>query len=545
MAEQIAYRTDLGVVAAAGAQHAHGLADNLKGSVENAKIQLLRTAGGLDLLVASVSGSVHRPTAGVETIAAIQQGIFDSIRASSDRNIPAVMKDALQQANNALFNSPAWRGGGLTTVLAVISGKRLYLSQVGNCRAYLVRDRHALLLTQDQTIGSSQPDGITLSGASVDPPRYLGKDPNLAVDTQFHADEFARQNYMDLGPGDGVILCTDGVVDRVLRQDALLGENFFQYFESQPSDSIADRLISISARKYPSENHAAVVLKADDEAPPVTFAGAGSCLSQVGVIAAILILSIAFGLGAAFGIPALMNPKTSASIPNTGANLAQPGFISVAEADGDALVTLPGQSAQNLVTGAMIEARPGSQITTTKGKTKLQLADGTIVYVNESSSLTLKEIADPRLNQPNTFLVLNGGGIMLDTTRTSDAVSVILTIPGTARGSAIGQFIGATFLPDQKRLDVDCLEGSCQIAGATASRDLMTGQRSSVTNGVVGSLESARWDQWANLCDSDCPFQSQAVSPTSAPVMTPTFVPTSSVPIPYLGAMTGNSNSNH
>jgi serine/threonine protein phosphatase PrpC len=533
MVEQIAYRTDLGVVAAARSQHTNGSIDQFKGSVENAKVQLLRTAGGLDLLVASVSGSVRRPTVSIESLDTIQQGIFDTIRVSTDRNIPVVLKDALQQANTSLFTDPQWRGGGLTTVIAVVYGKRLFLTQVGNCRAYLVRDRSALLLTQDRTIGVSEPD----------PQRYLGKDPNLVVDTQFHAAEYAKQNYMDLGPRDGILLCTDGVVDRVLRQDALLGEDFFQFFENQPSDSVADRLISISARKYPSENHATVVLKADDESQPVPFAGAGSCLSQVGVIAAILILSIVFGLGAAFGIPALMNPKSASTIPNTGANPAQPGFISVVEADGDAQVTYPGQTPQNMVTGAMLEAKPGSQITISKGKAKIQMADGTIVYIDQASSLNLKEIADPRLNQPNTLLVLNQGGMMLDTTRTSDAVSVLVTIPGTARGNAIGQFIGATFSPAQKRLDVDCLEGSCQIAGATASRDMMTGQRSSITNGVVGSLESARWDQWASLCDVDCPFQSQVTAPTAAPVITPTFVPTSIVPIPYLGALTGNPNS--
>jgi hypothetical protein len=226
-----------------------------------------------------------------------------------------------------------------------------------------------------------------------------------------------------------------------------------------------------------------------------------------------------------------MNPK-QAAVPNTGGNAAQAGYFSVDSADGLVEVTYPGQVAQPIAPGTLLEAKPGMQITTAQGKSKVTLADGTAIYVDASTSLTLKTISNPKSNQVVTTVILNGGQVLVDSTRAADGIATIVVLPGGVKGSANGMFIGATYQPGQKRLDVDCMVGGCQLSGASASRDLVTGQHSWITDGVVGGLDEARWALWMNACDADCPAQSQAAPP---PLTTPTFVPTQSVPIPYLG----------
>jgi hypothetical protein len=468
--------------------------------------------------------------------------ILDEIRASSTQNVPTVLKDALRQVNTALFSDTRWRGGGVTAVIAVIHGKRLYLAQVGNCRAYLIRNRKAVQITRDQMLGDTLPKGVTMPSRSAQPAgpddllRYLGKDRNLFVDAQVYLPDGVKRNSLDLEPDDGVVLCTNGVIERVLRQDALLGNDFFayyehQYYEHQSAEMVAERLLSIYERQNPGESHTVIVLKSDETAAPVSTVGASSCLSQVGVIAILLILSIGLGLGAAFGLPALMNPKPAA-IPNTSANLAQAGYISVETADGLVEVTYPGQIPQPMAPGTLLEAKPGMQITTSQGKAKITLADGTTIYVDKSTNVIFKTISNPKTSQTFTTVVLNSGAILVDSTRAADGVATVVTLPANVKGDTSGMFIGASYQPAKKRLDVDCMVGGCQISGATASRDLVTGQHSWVTDGVVGGLDQVRWTQWSNVCDADCPAQSQAVP---APQTTPTFVPTQSAPIPYLG----------
>ncbi len=537
MIEQVSYRTDLGEVTAARAQHGDTGLANLSGNNENGKVQTLRTVGGLELLVAVVGSSYHRPGVGHGVVDQVQQRILDEIRASSTNQVSTALKDALRQANTALFEDPQWRGGGITAIVVAIHGKRAYLGQVGNSRAYLVRGQQAVQMTRDQVVEQAFPPGVTLPARIAGPGepdgllRFLGKDRNLFVDTQVYLPDGVKKAFLDLEPEDGIILCSDGVVEGALRQDALLGKDFYSFFEHQPVEMIADRLSAVSERQRPDESHAVVVLKSDEMAAPVSALGAGSCLSQVGVIATILILSIALGLGAAFGLPALMNPK-QAAVPNTGGNAAQAGFFSVDNADGLVEITYPGQVAQPIAPGTLLEAKPGMQISTAQGKSKITLADGTAIYVDASTSITLKTISNPKSNQVVTTVILNGGQVLVDSTRAADGIATVVALPGGVKGSTNGMFIGATYKPEQKRLDVDCMVGGCQVSGASASRDLVTGQHSWISDGVVGGLDEARWALWMNACDADCPAQSQAAPP---PQTTPTFVPTQRVPIPYLG----------
>jgi PPM family protein phosphatase len=538
MIEQISYRTDLGEVTAAMVQHGQTGLANLSGNSENGKVQTLRTVGGLELLVAIVSSSYRRQGVGHEAVAQVQQRIIEEIRASSANQASTALKDALRQANTGIFEDPQWRGGGITAVVVAIHGKRAYLAQVGNSRAYLIRGQQAVQISRDQVVdatippGAKLPNRISRGGAPDGLLRYLGKDRNLFVDTQVYLPDGAKKPFIDLEPGDGLILCSDGVIEGALRQDALLGKDFYSFFEHQPVEMVADRLSATSGRQHPDESRAVIVLKSDETAAPVPAVGAGSCLSQVGVIATILILSIALGLGAAFGLPALMNPRTAA-VPNTGSSAAQPGFFSVDRADGLVEVTYPGKVPQPIAAGSLMEAKPGMQVTTAQGKSKFTLADGTAIYVDGSTNLTLKTISNPKSNQVLTTVILNGGQVLVDSTRAADGIATVVAMPEGVKGSANGMFIGASYRPDEKRLDVDCMVGGCQVSGATASRDLVTGQHSWVINGVVGGLDEARWAQWMSVCDADCPAQSQAAPP---PLTTPTFVPTQSVPIPYLGA---------
>ena len=247
---------------------------------------------------------------------------------------------------------------------------------------------------------------------------------------------------------------------------------------------------------------------------------AGPYLVPVSILAVILMVSISLGLVAAFGIPFLANPKP---LPVTGANPGKTGLISVVSVNGVAQVTYPGKKVENLVNGMVLNAVPNMQVSTAQGNAKIQLADDTVVYVDDATVVSLVSIANPKRQVKNTVLQLNTGGILVENARSVSGVFARVKTPGAGEVTASGPFLGAAYLPSQARLDVDCLGGPCQISGPGARRDLVAGQHAWMIRGELGGVDTARWSIWANLCDADCPLLALN---GPVPQTTPTYAPT-------------------
>ena len=87
-------------------------------------------------------------------------------------NIPDVITKVLK---NAISKDSSRAGMGTTLTSAVIEGSSLKVSQVGDSRAYLVRDKKIMRLTKDQTYIQSLIDNneVTEDEAKTHPQRSL------------------------------------------------------------------------------------------------------------------------------------------------------------------------------------------------------------------------------------------------------------------------------------------------------------------------------------------------------------------------------------
>jgi serine/threonine protein phosphatase PrpC len=122
------------------------------------------------------------------------------------------LKRAVLGANQAILDeaqaNPEERGMGTTCTAAIVSTDRVAIAQVGDSRAYLLRDGRLRVLTRDQTIASDLVDAGVLRTDQVEhfPYRHvlaqaLGTRPNVnPVITD-----------VDLREGDRVLLCSDGL----------------------------------------------------------------------------------------------------------------------------------------------------------------------------------------------------------------------------------------------------------------------------------------------------------------------------------------------
>ena len=130
------------------------------------------------------------------------------------------MREAVELANSQIYayarEHPEVRGMGTTVTAAGIFGSDLYLAQIGDSRAYLVRGAEAIQLTKDQSLMQRLVDAGELTEDEAEQSerrniilQALGPDPRVKVDL----------TYQSVRRGDILILCSDGLSGLVRREE--------------------------------------------------------------------------------------------------------------------------------------------------------------------------------------------------------------------------------------------------------------------------------------------------------------------------------------
>jgi serine/threonine protein phosphatase PrpC len=130
------------------------------------------------------------------------------------------MREAVELANNRIHSHakehPEVRGMGTTATVAGVFGTGLYLAQVGDSRAYLVRDAVATQITKDQSLMQRLVEAGELTEEEAEQSerrniilQALGPDPRVKVDLTFQ----------ELRRGDVLVLCSDGLSGQVKKEE--------------------------------------------------------------------------------------------------------------------------------------------------------------------------------------------------------------------------------------------------------------------------------------------------------------------------------------
>jgi protein phosphatase len=130
------------------------------------------------------------------------------------------MTQAAEKANWSIFqqavNKPELRGMGTTATIAALLNDTIYLAQVGDSRAYLVRAGIATQLTKDQSLMQKliEAGELTEEEAALSERRNiilqaLGPEANVKVDVTMQP----------VRRGDVLLLCSDGLSGQVRPED--------------------------------------------------------------------------------------------------------------------------------------------------------------------------------------------------------------------------------------------------------------------------------------------------------------------------------------
>ncbi|MCA0376843.1 MAG: Stp1/IreP family PP2C-type Ser/Thr phosphatase [Gemmatimonadetes bacterium] len=148
--------------------------------------------------------------------------VFEAIRAAWGTAAPTVgsfaevLRDATVGANQRIHQHarefPEHRGMGTTATIAGQLGDHLYVVQVGDSRAYLVRDGVARQITKDQSLMQRLVEAGELTQEEAERSerrniilQALGPEPSVTVDI----------TQQQLRRGDVLVLCSDGLSGQV------------------------------------------------------------------------------------------------------------------------------------------------------------------------------------------------------------------------------------------------------------------------------------------------------------------------------------------
>jgi serine/threonine protein phosphatase PrpC len=175
---------------------------------------VLAVADGLGGLPAGEVASAIAITAAIAVLDGHAAGCCDEVAAIE------MLGDVFRSANRAIhadaMREPSHRGMATTLVAAIVAGSTMYLSHVGDVRAYRLGKRGLERLTDDHTTAWELVEAgvLTEQEARIHPyrnalTRVLGL--HERVDPSFRA--------VPLSPGDVVLLCSDGLWEPVTAPD--------------------------------------------------------------------------------------------------------------------------------------------------------------------------------------------------------------------------------------------------------------------------------------------------------------------------------------
>jgi protein phosphatase len=132
------------------------------------------------------------------------------------RAIKQATKAANEQINAYALSHPEYRGMGTTATIAGLLGDTLYLAQVGDSRAYLVRNGVARQITKDQSLMQKLIEAGELTEEEAEHSerrniilQALGPEASIKVDL----------THQVVRRGDTLVLCSDGLSGQVTKDE--------------------------------------------------------------------------------------------------------------------------------------------------------------------------------------------------------------------------------------------------------------------------------------------------------------------------------------
>ncbi|MGB1248996.1 MAG: PP2C family protein-serine/threonine phosphatase [Candidatus Promineifilaceae bacterium] len=244
---------------------------------DRVQVVSLQTVGGIRLSVGVIADGVGGANQGERAAQLAIEAVIESLRRSTETNIPALLISTVQAANYAVYAARAETGRmGCTLAIALIVAGTLYVANVGDSRVYLVRNKRVSQLTMDHSFANMMvmQGKLGRKAADANPRaevlmRALGQKEQVAIDLGFYINTNNYQAANDRGysglplrEGDSVMVCSDGLIK--LGPDGrpyTTDEEIYYTLTYQKGDKAARELVSFALGRNADDNVSVATLQ--------------------------------------------------------------------------------------------------------------------------------------------------------------------------------------------------------------------------------------------------------------------------------------------
>jgi len=179
----------------------------------------LGNRGSLFMVADGMGGEASGEVASQICTLTVPKRLYDnlaSLERVSEVNFVLLLRESIEYANQIIhqraLSDPIHRGMGTTATAAALLGPYLFAAQVGDSRAYLLRQDELTQLTRDQTFLNY------LKEIGVDVPSDPEMDSRKSILTQAVGSSESvnvKVTYTKVRRGDRLLLCSDGLYNMV------------------------------------------------------------------------------------------------------------------------------------------------------------------------------------------------------------------------------------------------------------------------------------------------------------------------------------------
>jgi len=183
----------------------------------------LGNRGSLFMVADGMGGEASGEVASQICTLTVPKRLYENLKTLgqvSETNFVLLLQESIEYANQVIHekaqSNPLYRGMGTTATVAALFGPYLFVAQVGDSRAYLIRNGQLTQLTRDQTFLNY------LKELGVEMPSDMEKDSRKSILTQAVGSSesvHVKVTYTKIRQGDGLLLCSDGLYNMVSATD--------------------------------------------------------------------------------------------------------------------------------------------------------------------------------------------------------------------------------------------------------------------------------------------------------------------------------------
>jgi protein phosphatase len=198
------------------------------------------------------------------------KALFDTYYSSTAEPAEEALRAGFRRANELVYRTagavPSREGMGTTLTAAALVGERLLVANLGDSRAYLVREGQVRQVTEDHSlVGEQVRQGVLTEGEAAASPFKNVITKCIGNSAEVEPDVFEEV----LLSGDRVVLCSDGLSNLVSAEE--IGEAAVR---DAPSIA-ARRLVELANERGGPDNVTVVIVRVGGDAP-LQSGGTGS-----------------------------------------------------------------------------------------------------------------------------------------------------------------------------------------------------------------------------------------------------------------------------